>query len=235
MTLPSPKLTVKECFEAGFKCAWPGHYFNSTELLSPFLQVAHPRLMPLAGKEMRQIREQYGSAMTDIMTAHEIGKKAKIVSLPPPGYPSSYFAWAKIFGKHFGESQENLPEAWHMFHFGLHAGEILAGMKVIALIVKLSEAVLGVPAFEKQWAASAKNLLTAAKHLSHAAKQLQVGGGLYAPLHDSLYVKLFQAAHEIGGAEMVFLNTSYMESFRTKAEAYVEFFHESIERTAENM
>ncbi|UZR95471.1 hypothetical protein [Chondrinema litorale] len=225
-------ILVKEYFLAGYKATWSGSYFNAVELLGHYVNFPHPTLLERVTAEMQELKTQTGVAVADVLSVQNTANKARIHMMPPPEFPEAYFSWARMCYSGFDEKLSDLSPEKIAFDIGYYSGEILTSMKVLKVILKISTAVIGVPAFEPQWKNLSKTILKANKQLSAAARLSTMTPNGPVKLHDLLYARLTMAALEIGQADIDFSSDAYLRLLSGKIENYLSDFNESIQTIA---
>ncbi|MDW7695476.1 hypothetical protein R9C00_27185 [Flammeovirgaceae bacterium SG7u.111] len=221
-------VTLKESFVAGFYAAASGGYFNSMDLLGHYTNFPNPQLLSRVSDEMKTLQNDTPKVMGEVMNVQSIAEKNHIILLPAPRFPEAYFSWSKIANEGFNEKiGEDSPEGT-AFNIAYRAGEVMTAMKVLTVVLSLSSSVVGVPAFEEQWKYLAKDMIRAAKKMGPPAKMAMMIPKGPDLLHDTLYVEVSEAAHEIGNAEIDFSNEAYLHLLSSKVNNYITSFNQKV-------
>jgi len=227
-------LNLKESFALGYQIAYTGSYFNSIELLGHYTNFPNPELISRVSKELKTLKTVLPRTMAEINHIHNVAEKEQIILLPPPKFPEAFFSWAKIahegFSEHLGtagDQASSTPESI-AFEVAYRAGEMMASIKVLTVVLNLSTSVIGVPAFEGQWKFLKKEIMGSLKKMGPAAKMailLPKGPDI---LHDTLYVEMMEKAEELGNADIDFSNEAYLHLLSSKATNYIDELNKKI-------
>ncbi|MEM1136356.1 MAG: hypothetical protein AAGI07_11005 [Bacteroidota bacterium] len=221
-------LLIKEYFLAGYQTTWSGSYFNALELLNHYINFQHPTLLEKVKGEMNALKAETENAVAATILVQQIADKAKIHIMPPPEFPEAYFSWMRMCYSGFEEKLSDISSEKIAFDIGYFSGEILTAMKVLKLILKISIAVIGIPAFKPQWENQRKTILRANRQLTAAAKLATMTPKGPIILHDELYAKLGMIAYEIGDADIDFSNEAYLRLLSGKIENYLSSMNDTI-------
>jgi len=158
-------------FTTGFLTTWSGRFFNCYELLRHFKNFDHPTLQPKIKAELSFIEKLEDKAKLETVRVQSFAGELGIVMMPLPDFPEAYFSWSRMCLSGF-ESRRNRKDYDQVaFEIGYHAGTVLAASKLLSIILNLSAAVPGVPAFEQQWKHANKTIEQGIKKLK-PAKQM---------------------------------------------------------------
>ena len=223
---------TKDFFLAGYKATWSGSYFNAVELLSHYVDFPHPELLKKVNVEMKTLKADTQTAVADLLSVQNFANELSVHIMPPPEFPEAYFSWARMCYSGFEDKLKDVSPEKVAFDIGYFSGEILTSMKMLGVILRISLAVVGVPAFEPQWKNCAKTILRAQKKLNAAARLSTMIPSGPIILHDEWYAQLGLAAHEIGEAEVNFVSEAYLRLLSGKIDNYLlEFSTKAQELT----
>ncbi len=228
-------ISTKDFFLAGYKATWSGSYFNSVELLSHYVDFPHPELLQKVNAEMKTLKADTQSAVADLLSVQNFANQQKVHIMPPPEFPEAYFSWARMCYSGFEEKLRDVSPEKVAFDIGYYSGEILTAMKMLGVILRISLAVVGVPAFEPQWRNCSKTILRAQKKLNAAARLSTMIPSGPILLHDEWYAGLGMAAHEIGEAEVNFVSEAYLRLLSSKINNYLSEFSSKADNLAEKL
>jgi|GEM_PF-5257776 len=228
-------ISIKDYFLAGYKATWSGNYFNSVELLSHYVDFPHPELMKQINVEMQSLKDDTGVAVADLLSVQSFASKVKVHIMPPPEFPEAYFSWTRMCYSGFEQKLKEVSSEKVAFDIGYYSGEILTSMKLLSVILRISLAVIGIPAFEPQWKNTSKSIMYAQKKLNAAARLSTMIPNGPLKLHDDWYTEIGLAAHEIGEAEINFSSEAYLRLLSGKISNYLKQFTEKATKLAEEL
>ncbi|MBX2842238.1 MAG: hypothetical protein KTR26_10725 [Flammeovirgaceae bacterium] len=209
---------VKDFFQAGFSTTCAGGYFNSIELLNHYIHYHHPTLTKVVAKELKLVKEEAESITQEITQIHAVADEMKIIMVAPPAFPEAYFSWARMTFSGFTETLDDLDPKKIAFNIGYYSGQILSSLKLLKVILNISTAVVGIPAFQEQWSNTSKSILKSIKNLE-AASNLAVLTPKGPEELSERYAKQFcVAGREIAEAEIDFSNQAYLFLLSSKVE-----------------
>jgi len=223
-------LTISEYFFAGFQTTWSGRYFNGVELLRHYKNFDHPTLKPKIAAEYQSVSNHKAHVQAEVNQVQSLAQKAGIVMMPVPDFPEAYFSWSRMCYSGFGDRLRESTPPGIAFRIGYHSGGILASMRLLSVILNVSAAVVGTPAFELQWKNAAAQIRQHQQMLQPAANMANMVPRAPDNLRIQLAEPLIETAGEIAGAETDFSNDAYLLLLSSKVRHIVRDFTTLIEK-----
>lgn len=228
-------LTQKELFFSGFNATWAGSYFQSLDLLRHYVDFNHPVLQQKVAAEIKQLNQRTEDAAARVLIVQSVAEKARIIMMPAPQFPEAFFSWSRMCFSGFGDRlREDSPQGI-AFRVGYHSGEILSELQLLVVILQLSTAVPGIPAFESQWKNCSQNLLRALHKLRSSAQMALLVPNGPISLHDHLYVQIGEGFLDIGQADVDFSSIAYLHLLSSKVQTVIREALTWVNRVGEGL
>lgn len=214
--------TLRELFRCGFDSTWAGNYFQSLDLLRHYVDFNLPALKEKVGVEIKQLDGRANDAAARLVSVQRLAEQVRVIMMPTPQFPEAFFSWSRMCFSGFNEKLREDTPPGIAFRIGYHTGEILSECQLLTVILQLSSAVPGVPAFEPQWESCAKNIQRSLKQLKAASQMAMLVPKGPAALHDELYVWMSEHFTEIAHADVDFSNVAYLHLLTSKIQTAMQ-------------
>ena len=191
-------LSLRDHFWVGYRAGSSGSSFRIAELLEPHAATSVATLRAKIAVELHQSQQQAEARQSDLHYVQHLSEQQSVRLSPVPKHATAYIGWLHLLQKRYLRVVPYDSPQGVSFCMGLQTGKAASLLDALGALLRVSEAVVGIPAFQAQWEHLQHNLETTARELGRLGKLCLLLEGSVAPLHDQLYVPAREAISATG-------------------------------------